>query len=70
MILKFESEPSDVFLIEATGNRGVALSRWDFIRDHIGAGQFYKKVIFRHLEFDRSNEMIENLETFLKEAVG
>ena len=70
MILKFEAEPNEIFLIEATGNRGVALNRWDYLRDHIGDQKFYKKIIFRHIEYDRSNQMIDNLEMFLKEAIG
>jgi len=27
-------------------------------------------VIFRHVEFDRNDKMVDNLECFLKEAIG
>lgn len=70
MILKFESEPGEVYLVDATGNRGVALNRWSFLRDHIGTGEFYEKVVFRHIDFDRNDKMVDNLELFLKEAIG
>jgi len=70
MILKFEADQGEVYIVESTGNRGVALNKWQYLRPHIGAKQFYKKAVFRHLDFERSNEMVDRLELFLKEAVG
>ena len=70
MVLKFETDPDEVFLVEATGNMGVSLNRWMFLKEHIGKGKFYKKMIFRHINFDRGDKMVTNLETFLSEAVG
>ena len=70
MVLKFESDPDELYLIDATGNRGVALNKWSLLREHVGIGKFYEKVVFRHIDFDRSNQMIDNLEIFLKEALG
>lgn len=70
MVLKFETAPEEVFLVEATGNMGVSLNRWVFIRPHIGHGKFYEKLVFRHIEFDRGDKMVNNLEKFLSEAVG
>ena len=32
MILKFESDPEELYLIDATGNRGVALNKWSLLR--------------------------------------
>ena len=65
MVLKFETDPDEVYLLEATGNLGVAINRWSFLREHIGAGKFYDKLVHRHLNFDRGNTMIEMLEKFL-----
>ena len=70
MILKFDLDQSEVYLLEATGNRGVALNKWEYLRPHVGEKQFYERLVFRHIEFDRSNEMVDNLETFLKEVLG
>lgn len=70
MILKFETDPNEVYMIEATGNMGVALNRWLFLRDHIGSDKFYDKVVFRHINFDRGNTMVDKLEKFLSQAVG
>mmetsp|Transcript_17538 Transcript_17538/g.29584 ORF Transcript_17538/g.29584 Transcript_17538/m.29584 type:complete len:240 (+) Transcript_17538:294-1013(+) len=70
MVLKFENDPDEVYLVEATGNMGVSLNRWLFLRDHIGKGKFYRKVVFRHINFDRGDKMVESLEQFLSEAVG
>lgn len=70
MVLKFESSPDEVFLVEATGNLGVSLNRWDYLRPHVGAKKFYEKLVFRHIDFDRGDKMVNNLEKFLSEAVG
>ena len=68
MILKFESEPGEIFFIEATSNHGVSLKRWSTIRQYLG--NFYKKIVFRHLEFERPDDSLELLETFMKAVVG
>ena len=70
MILKFDSDPNEVYLLEATGNRGVALNKWEYLRPHVGEDKFYTKLVIRHIEFDRSDKMIDDLEQFLKEVLG
>ena len=70
MVLKFETDPDEVYLVEATGNLGVSLNKWSFLREHVGEGNFYKKMILRHVEFDRGDSMVDALEKFLGEAVG
>ena len=70
MVLKFETDPDEVYLVEATGNLGVSLNKWTYLREHVGEGKFYKKMIMRHIEFDRGDKMVESLEKFLGEAVG
>lgn len=32
MVLKFESEPNEVFFLECTANAGVSISRWSRFR--------------------------------------
>ena len=70
MCLKFESAADEVFLVEATGNMGVSLNRWEYLKPHIGHDKFYDKLVYRHVHFDRGDKMVDNLERFLKEAVG
>lgn len=70
MILKFEADPNDIYIVEATGNKGVALNKWEYLRPFIGHKQFYSRAIFRHIEFERNNEMVDSLELFLKESLG
>lgn len=70
MVLKFESDPNEVYYLEATGNMGVSLNRWGLLKEHVGPGKFYKKLIYRHVNFDRGDKMVDNLEKFLSEAVG
>jgi len=51
MVLKFGSDEDEVFLIEATGKRGVHLKKFSVIIPHIG--KFYEKVAWRKLNFKR-----------------
>ena len=60
MVLKFGSEPKEVFLLEATSNHGVALKRWSNIKSALGS--FYSKIVIRHLNWERSDESLEMLE--------
>jgi hypothetical protein len=68
MVLKFETDPDEVYFVESTSNRGVSISRWSTVRKYLG--DFYEQVVLRHLDITRSDEMIGRLEIFLKEAVG
>ena len=68
MVLKFEEHPNEIFFLEATSNMGVALRRWSGIRHALGT--FYKRVVIRHLEWDRPDESLDNLEAFMKEVIG
>ena len=70
MVLKFETDPDEVYLVEATGNLGVSLNKWVYLKEHVGEGKFYKKMVMRHVNFDRGDEMVDNLEKLLSEAVG
>jgi hypothetical protein len=36
MLLKFESDENEIYMVEATGNRGVGLNKWSNIRDVVG----------------------------------
>lgn len=70
MILKFETDPSEIYYVDATGTNGVACGKWSLLRPHYGPGKFYERIIYRHVDFNRSEEMVEKLEIFLREAVG
>ena len=66
MVLRFGSEPEDVFFIEATGNMGVAIKRYSSMKHSIG--RFYQKIVLRHLEWSRPDSALDILEQFLEEA--
>jgi len=70
MILYFDSDPDEIYLLDSVGNTGVSINKWSFIRNHIGQTKFYHKCVLRHVNFDRSDEMMSVLEKFLNEAVG
>jgi hypothetical protein len=63
MVLKFETDQDEVYFVESTSNRGVAISKWTGIRKFIG--DFYEQIVIQ-----RSDSLIDKLEIFLKEAVG
>jgi len=41
MVLKFETDPEEVFLIDAVIGKGVRLNKWRYIRSEIGTFQEY-----------------------------
>ena len=68
MVLKFGSEPDDVFFMEATGNQGVSLKRYSGMKFTIGS--FYRKIVLRHLNWERPDRSLDILEQFIEEAQG
>lgn len=68
MVLKFEEHPNEIFFLEATSNNGVSLRRWSSIKPHLGT--FYMRVVLRHIDWDRTDQSLDNLEVFMKEVVG
>ena len=61
MILKFDSDPDEIYFVEAVGILGVVLNRWSFLRTHVGKGKFYKRVVFRHIDCVRDDDMLDDL---------
>ena len=68
IVLKFGSEPDDVFFMEATSNQGVALKRYSGMKHTIG--NFYKKIVLRHIEWDRPDQALDLLEAFIEQVQG
>jgi len=60
MVLKFGTEPDDVFFIEATGNQNVSIKRFSGMKHTIG--NFYGKVVLRHLNWSRPDSSLDVLE--------
>ena len=65
MVLRYGSEPNEVFFVEAA-NDGVSIKRWSEI--NYALGSFYTKVVYRRLKWERPAESIETLEKFLTET--
>jgi hypothetical protein len=68
MCIKFDSEPNELFILEATGNLGVHFKRFTNTVKHLG--KFYTKLAHRQLEFERNDEHLQHLDGFIKEALG
>jgi hypothetical protein len=58
----------DICILEATSNSGVHLKLFSNMVKYIG--NFYKKIAFRHLEMERTDDQMETLNKFLDEAIG
>ena len=69
MLLYFDTDPDEIYLLDAT-TIGVAINKWSYIRNNIGADKFYHKCVFRHINFDRDDKTMDNLDIFLNEAEG
>ena len=54
--------------MEATGNIGVGLKRFSGMKQALGS--FYKKIVIRHLEWERPDGALEKLEQFVNEVQG
>ena len=74
MVLRFDSGDSkkkgqqEVFFIEATANLGVKIKKWSNLR--LSLGQFYERIVLRHLEFHRDETSFLQLDKFLEEVNG
>lgn len=60
MVIRYESEPNEVFLLEAESGNGVSIKRWSEYDDE--PGTFYTKVALRHLEWERPDNSLTILE--------
>ena len=65
MCLRYDDEPDDVFLVDAT-NEGVSVKAWSDISHALG--NFYSKVAYRRLKWEPTPESLEVLEQFLQET--
>ena len=41
MVLKFESDENELYLLESVGEKGVSLNKWTLLRDFVGKNEFY-----------------------------
>lgn len=68
MVLKFEAEKDTIFLLESTTNKGVAIVRWNNLR--LWKDDYYEHVVYRQLEVERTEELLDNMEAFIKKVLG
>ena len=66
MVLKFDNEPDEIFIYDATADLDIAIRRWSRCRSSIGEG--ISKVAVRHLKFERTPKMLEILDQFITET--
>ena len=68
MVLRFDTDPTEIFLLESTSTTGVSISKWSQLRRMIGS--YYEQVVVRHLEIARDYFFIELLKDFLTQVIG
>ena len=69
IVLRLADE-NDVHFIEATGGPGVTVNKWGNIKKHVGEGKFYNKIVYRHVNYDDNEPLLDIFWDFCKEAIG
>ncbi|KAM3141056.1 hypothetical protein pb186bvf_006857 [Paramecium bursaria] len=59
----------ELFIFESLGLTGVSLLSWDKFL-HYQWHKLYQELVFRHLDIERTEELIESLENFIKVSIG
>jgi hypothetical protein len=55
MCVKFDGEEdNEILILESTGNLGVHFVKFAGLAKH--EGSFFKKIVVRHLKFERTND--------------
>ena len=68
MVVLMASEPDEVFLLEATANFGVQLSRFSEKKQFVG--NYFRKMVLRTLDWKDRDEHINKLVQFCEETNG
>ena len=67
MVLKYEFDPNQVWLLEATSDQGVTIKTWSEIERTLGTEV---TIALRHLEWKRPDSSLDIIERFVKETEG
>lgn len=67
MILK--NNNGEIVLFESSGNYGCELINWHVFQNHY-CNSTYEQVAFRHLTTSRTQDLLQKLDTFIKQAKG
>ena len=54
MVLKYATNPDEVYFVEAVGKYGVYMNKWSTIKKHIGTEKFYGKLMLRQVKKEDS----------------
>ena len=66
MIIKFSSEPNEVFFIECTRETGVVIKSFSQMKPIIKS--MFKKIVLRHIEWSRPDSAVQTLKQFIEET--
>ena len=68
MVIKFSTEPDEIYFIECSKETGVAVKSFSQMKHTIN--QLYKKIVFRHIEWSRPESALEILMQFVDDTQG
>ena len=69
ILLKNTNDPRNIYMMDATMN-GVCTYSWHQLRLTIGSDKHYEKVVFKKVNFDRNDKVVDKLEEFMHDHMG
>ena len=67
MLLRFASDPGQIFLMEVNDDSDIVIKKWPDIKSRIGP--IYNKLAYRRLKWDRPDGTKEAFEQFLNQVI-
>lgn len=75
IVLKYKKQldqenEEKLYFIDATSTNGVSVNKWSDIRLNYGPDLFYQNIVYRSVDFNRTENILCNLENFLEETIS
>jgi hypothetical protein len=58
VLLKYSDDPEELYFIDSTSSNGVGIYKWSDVKSHYGIGLFYQTIVYRSVEFERSEDVL------------
>lgn len=71
IVLKFKKQidqenEEKLYFLDATSTNGVSINKWSDIILHYGPDLFYQNIVYRSVNFNRTENTLRNLEILLE----
>ena len=57
----YDQNSDQIYIFESVNGQGVRILKWNDLRNDIGRGKWYHKVVYRSVDFDRKKNLEELL---------